>query len=145
MLLQLSRTKFGPKATLGNLYVDGQAECVTLEDRARPDGVKVQDETCIQPGQYNVIINISQRFQKEMMRLENVPMFTGILIHSGNTDVDTKGCILVGQEVLNDDDIHGGSVALPILFKKVKDALDSGDKVSISITNDGDLYVDQDG
>ena len=139
MQLTVSRTKFGPKATLGTLSIDGQYECVTLEDRARPDGVKVQDETCIPPGTYKVILNMSPRLGKIMPRLLDVPMFDGILIHSGNTDENTKGCILVGKEVVNDDYIHGGSEVFPILFSKLEAAVDD---IYITITNDGELYAD---
>ena len=68
-----------------------------------------------------------------MMRLLDVPFFDGILIHSGNDDEDTKGCILVGQVVDGPDHIHGGSLALPILFKKVQSAIAQGQIVMLEI------------
>ena len=143
MELTLQRTKLSEKATLGALFVDSAFECYTLEDVVRigntnlPDDeqVKIQDETAIPAGRYRVIINMSPRLQKMMMRLLDVPQFDGILIHSGNTDIDTKGCILVGQEVVNDDYIHGGKVVLPVLQDKVQQAIDSGEEVWINITN----------
>ena len=140
MELTLHRTFLGNKATEGKLEVDGVYECVTLEDVVRELGEhgegKVQDNTAIPAGKYKVIINMSPRLGKNMMRLLNVPFFDGILIHSGNTDVDTKGCILVGQTKDNEDHIHGGSVELPILQAKVQTALDNKEEVWITIINE---------
>jgi len=135
MDLALHRQPSSDHSTLGSLTVNGQFECVTLEDVARAPGVKVQDQTAIPAGRYRVIINLSPRLQKMMMRLVDVPMFTGILIHSGNDAEDTKGCILVGQQVVNTNYIHGGSNALPVLQRKVQAALDKGEEVWITITD----------
>ena len=44
-----------------------------------------------------MIVNYSPRFRRELPRLLNVPGFEGILIHRGNTEKDTAGCILVGE------------------------------------------------
>ena len=138
MKLELHRVKFNETTTFGSLFIDGDLFCATLEDRARPEGVKVQDETAIPAGTYKVVINMSQRFGKLMPRLLDVPMFTGILIHSGNTDKDTKGCILLGSTI-EGEMIRGGSIVFPQFFERLKAA---EDEITITITNDGELYAD---
>lgn len=134
--LFLHRVKNGPLAALGSMFVEDTPECVTLEDTVRLDGPKVYGKTAIPAGRYRVIINLSPRFQRMMMRLVDVPGFAGILIHSGNTPDDSLGCILVGEEIDSETRIHGGSRALPRLQAKVQAALDRGDEVWITITND---------
>ena len=137
MELTLNRKPSSDHATLGSLLVDGMLECITLEDVVRdlgPDGKgKVQDATAIPAGRYRVIINMSPRLGRPMMRLLDVPFFDGILIHSGNDDADTHGCILVGQVIDGPDHIHGGSLALPTLKQKVQTALDDKQEVWITI------------
>jgi hypothetical protein len=97
MKLQLKRIAFEETYTIGKLSIDGKHFCDTLEDKARPDGVKVFGETAIPHGTYKVIITYSNRFKRRLPLLVNVPMFEGIRIHPGNTSVDTHGCILVGN------------------------------------------------
>lgn len=94
--LHLVRTQLFEHDTLGQLFVDGQHKWFTLEDTLRPRGVKVQNETCIPAGVYQVVITRSIRFGRMLPEILNVPGFTGIRIHLGNTDADTDGCILVG-------------------------------------------------
>lgn len=96
MKLTLKRIFKGETYTIGSLYVDGVKFCDTLEDKVRPDGVKVYGETAIPSGSYKCVITYSQRFKRKLPLLLNVPMFEGIRIHAGNTAVDTHGCILVG-------------------------------------------------
>ena len=136
MELRVNRFKKTEKSTLGRLFVDGAEECYTLEDVRRPDGVKVQDATCIPPGTYNVIIDASLRFKRDMPHVLDVPGFTGIRIHSGNTDADTDGCILLGSAIENDDFISGSHDAFNAFFPKLQAALASGDTVSLVIHED---------
>ena len=96
MNLTLKRFWFTDKSTIGCLYIDDIFECFTLEDVVRE--VKIQNETAIPEGKYQVIINWSPHFKKVLPRLVNVPNFEGVLIHTGNFPKDTGGCILVGRE-----------------------------------------------
>lgn len=142
MHLEVHRTIFSDKATIGTLFINGNLECVTLEDRVREPGVKVQNETAIPVGIYKIILNESPKFGKIMPRLLDVPMFDGILIHSGNTDLNTHGCILVGEQIINNDYIQGGSTAFPRIFQKLQQASENDESIDITITNDADIYVD---
>lgn len=85
--------------TIGQLYIDGQYWCDTLEDRVRDLSKerKVAGETAIPAGTYDVVVNISPKFKRLLPRLLRVPHFEGVLIHRGNTAADSAGCILVGE------------------------------------------------
>src|SRR5947207_1159331 len=122
MELLLKRKWLTDQSTSGELYVDGAFECYTLEDEVR--GVKIPGETAIPSGRYEVAVNFSNRFQKLMPLLLNVPNFEGIRIHSGNTEDDTDGCILVGKT--RETNFVGNSrSAFSALFAKIKDAITS--------------------
>lgn len=103
--------------TIGNLYVDGEWFCNTLEDKDRGlkssmsleevERLKVYAETAIPAGKYVVKMNVvshkynrvkwyKDNFGGRMPRLENVKGFSGVLIHPGTTAVDSAGCIIVG-------------------------------------------------
>lgn len=95
MRLKLVRDERGADHTYGKLYINDTYFCETIEDEERAK--KVMHETAIPKGTYKVILSFSNRFQKRMPLLLNVPNFTGIRIHSGNTDDDSSGCPLVGR------------------------------------------------
>ena len=80
---------------IGDLFIDGEFFCYTLEDEIREQGVKVFGETCIDAGRYKVILTRSNRFKRIMPLLLDVPRFEGIRIHGGNTSRDTHGCPLI--------------------------------------------------
>jgi hypothetical protein len=98
MKLSVKRIACKPTYTIGRLYVDGEYFCDTLEDRVRNlrKEAKVAGETAIPDGRYKVTITMSPRFGRLLPLLHDVPQFTGVRIHSGNTAKDTQGCILVG-------------------------------------------------
>lgn len=97
-------------ATLGSLYLDDVWFCWTLEDtirqpklRTQPVDVaawvatwKVPGETAIPAGRYDVKLTLSSRFKAVLPEVLDVPGFSGIRIHAGNTDKDTEGCLLLG-------------------------------------------------
>ena len=131
MILNLIRRWFSEQSTIGELFVGEDFECFTLEDVIR-DGPKVPGQTAIPEGIYHIEITPSHRFKRDLPLLLNVPNFSGIRIHPGNTDEDTEGCILVGQ-IAGQDIIWQSRAAFDALFKKIKAALDGGDSVTLTI------------
>lgn len=107
MEILLQRVAKKDKYTTGKLYINDQYFCDTLEDTDRGltqsmteqqiKSKKVYGETAIPTGTYRIIISYSNRFKKQMPLLLNVPGFSGIRIHTGNTEKDSLGCILVGK------------------------------------------------
>lgn len=139
MYINQKRYLFGDDFTLSRVYEDGvlMKTCpYVLEDVVREvPGKPVKDwkiprETAIPVGKYKVVIDVSQRFGKRMMRLLDVPGFEGIRIHAGNTSHDTEGCLLTGKE--RDEkhgEVSGSRIACAALFDKVDKALNKGDDV----------------
>lgn len=116
MVINVKRIYKGAGYTVGRLFLDGTYFCDTLEDRDRGLSsdmsaeeiakMKVAGETAIPTGTYDVTLDVvSPRFavrkayrfcHGRLPRLIDVPGFSGILIHAGNTAKDSSGCILVG-------------------------------------------------
>lgn len=99
MRIKVVRKYFPDTYTIGNMFLDDKFFCDTLEDRIRalPEEQKIYGQTAIPFGSYRVIMSYSPRFQRLLPELLNVPYFEDIRIHSGNTNKDTEGCILVGK------------------------------------------------
>ena len=107
MNIILNRIAKKPKYTIGKLYINGEYFCDTIEDTdrgltqtmtdAQIKSKKVHGQTAIPTGTYKVIISYSNKFKRQMPLLLNVPGFLGIRIHSGNTEKDTEGCLIVGK------------------------------------------------
>lgn len=119
MVITVKRLYKTDNSTIGEMLIDGVFECFTLEDKERP--VKIKGETAIPKGTYRVIINESNRFKRLLPLLIDVPNFEGVRIHSGNSNHDTEGCILVGQ-TRNKNYIGQSRKAFDKLFKKMQAA-----------------------
>lgn len=121
----LERMTFTDKSTIGELRIDGDLACFTLEDTCRAKGIKISGKTAIPAGRYEVIVNYSERFKRLMPLLLNVPDYEGVRIHTGNTDADTEGCILVGMRK-DDDVIYDSKKAFDSLFSEIQKRTQTG-------------------
>lgn len=142
MELLLKRIAKRNTYTIGYLYADDVKVCDTIEDKDRglTDNMsveqikqkKVYGETAIPTGTYTVTYTYSTRFKKYMPLINNVKGFDGIRIHSGNTAKDTLGCIIVGENKVVGKVINSRNTCDKV-YKLIKNALDKGDKVTITI------------
>ena len=158
MELVLTRIAKRKGYTIGRLYIVERVDdeylagekqtyfCDTLEPTALELKTKVSKEAvlrsptkaaslkpfAIPEGRYPIVITFSPTFKKWLPLLVNVPMFSGIRIHAGNTVKDTQGCILVGEnrevgKVLN------SRKHVKIVKEKIVEAKDKGEGVWIEI------------
>jgi hypothetical protein len=95
MKLVLHRFQQNEKGTFGLLTRNDDALCLTCEDPWRDNKKSI---SCIPPGQYAVTKHNGTKY-KNVWRLLDVPGREAILIHQGNTQEHTKGCILVGDSL----------------------------------------------
>lgn len=154
MKLEVLRFSSQKESTLGLLFdvTDGREfMAYTLEDEHRD--VKVMHETRIPAGTYPITLRTvggfhskyAKRFgelHKGMLWLRDVPNFEYILIHAGNNDDDTSGCLLVGdtqtQNVKSDGFVGSSVNAYKRIYKPIADAIERGEQVTIT-------YKDYDG
>lgn len=141
MKLELKRSFLGESYTIGSLSIDGKKFCDTLEDRVRDlnkngvfdgDEKKVYGETAIPYGTYDVVVDYSPKFKRELPRLQNVRHFEGILIHRGNTAEDSAGCILVGENKVKGKVINSTPYEKE-LVRILKEAQDRKEPITIKI------------
>lgn len=146
MDLKVVRYSSAKEDTLGLLLQDCQFSCYTLEDEHR--NKKVFGETRIPAGTYEIKFRKEGGFHnkyaakygnmhKGMLELQDVPNFKYILIHVGNDDDDTAGCILVGDKT-NNNQITSGFISSSVqayrrIYPPIAEALESGEQVFITI------------
>ena len=149
MKLEVLRFSSGKDSTSGALFsvVEGVKTflCYTLEDEYRDN--KVYSETRIPAGIYEIRFRTvggfhakySKRFQdihKGMLHIVDVPGFDYVLVHCGNTDEHTAGCLLVGDtqnnNMVEEDGFIGRSTAAyKRIYPKIAKALERGEEVTI--------------
>lgn len=153
MKLTLERKWPKETYTIGRLYIGNEFICNTLEDRDRGlkqtdseayiKSRKVYGETAIPKGTYGVAMNVTspkyaavawywKLCHGKMPRLLSVKGFDGILIHPGNTALDTLGCILVGKNT-KVGKLTESKVTFEKLYKRMKAAADKGEAITIEI------------
>lgn len=129
-------------ATLSKLFNGFDFICDVLEDEVREipgrpvAEWKIPGKTAIPAGTYEIDICYSQRFGPQTLTLLNVPGFSAIRIHAGNTDKDTEGCLLVGVR-LGKDAITMSRATLLKIKDLILPAIGRGEKVTIEIINAG--------
>lgn len=131
MKLELQREHGTEGYTGGKLFIDGIYFCHTMEDQERDE--KIPRETAIPVGTYEFMVSMSMRFKKLMPLLLNVPNFSGVRIHSGNTANDTEGCILVGKP-LKSGFVSESRTVFVELMKKINQARINKEELTIEIS-----------
>ena len=129
MNLLFKRIALKPEYTIGKLYIDGLYFCDTLEDTVREK--KIAGKTAIPEGTYQVIVNRSPKFKRDLPLLLDVPNFEGIRIHRGNTVKDTSGCILVGENKVKGKVINSTKYET-LLTAILKREMQSGSSIKIT-------------
>lgn len=105
-LIRVDRTWSNRDATISRVYINGKFVCHGLEDEYRAD--KVPGETRIPAGEYDVTLRTVGGFHGRYSRMfgarhhgmlwvRDVPGFEFILLHIGNYERDTDGCLLLGK------------------------------------------------
>jgi hypothetical protein len=96
MKLVLQRSRESTKCIIGDLFVDSQWECCTLEP-ARVNPV-IAGHPAIPVGEYKIALTPSPKLGYITPEVLDVPNRTAIRIHVGNFPNNTEGCTLVGEE-----------------------------------------------
>ena len=125
--------------------------CYSLEDEYRND--KVMHETRVPAGTYQILLRKEGGFNakytkkygdfhKGMLHVQDVPGFEYILIHTGNTDEHTSGCLIVGDSQENNQLLKNGFIGKSVqaykrIYTPIATALENGEEVTIT-------YVDYD-
>lgn len=141
MELKVQRLFDNGDATIGVLFIDGKFECFTLEDEYREE--KVKGETRVPAGTYDITLRTVGGFHSRytnkfpsmhrgMLWVRNVPNFEYILIHIGNTDENTAGCLLVGETCDVNGVVGRSTNAYKKMYTKVLAALKDGCEVTIT-------------
>ena len=116
--LLLIRDTFSKESTIGELFLNGERICDTLEN---PWQDNQRNISCIPEGVYPVRLRLARESAtRDYLHLlvQDVPNRDWILFHRGNTAKDTSGCILVGLGT-EQDVVHNSTLAMDLLMKEI--------------------------
>lgn len=148
MKLLLKRIAKKANYTIGNLYINGEWFSNTLEDTDRGltqsmsleeiKKKKIYGKTAIPTGTYQIDMNtVSPKFKNrawakpyegKIPRLIDVPGYEGVLLHPGNSEEDSLGCVLVGK-----NKVKGKVVESQATFHKLMKELKEKNNIIITI------------
>tara|TARA_R110002020_G_scaffold150_4_gene765 strand:- start:408 stop:899 length:492 start_codon:yes stop_codon:yes gene_type:complete len=130
--LLILRDTFTPESTLGELFINGERFCDTLELPYRENRRSV---SCIPWGEYDVRMRLPResatRYYLHLL-VKEVKDRSHILFHRGNSAKDTRGCILVGQ-TRKQDFVGNSTLAMDLLMKEIINL--GGTKIKLIIKN----------
>jgi len=149
----IERRYFCDDYTIGRLLVNGSYFCDTMEpaDRGLDASMKVTDiraakaagATAIPTGHYVLVMNVvSPRLREQkayrfcnglVPRFLLVPGFDGVLIHAGNFPEDTKGCVLVGRNLVKGQ-LLDSAITFRRLYERLKQADSRGESLLVEVT-----------
>ena len=130
--LLLIRDTFSDKSTIGELFINGERFCDTLEN---PWLDNQRNISCIPEGEYPVRLRLARESAtREYLHLlvQDVPNRDYILFHRGNFPKDTSGCILVGQGT-QQDVVNNSTLAMDLVMKEILNL--GGTNINLIIKN----------
>ena len=130
--LLLIRDTFSEKSTLGELFLNGERMCDTLEN---PWLDNQRNISCIPEGEYDVRIRLPRESAtRDYMHLlvKDVPDRDYILFHIGNVPKNTRGCVLVGLGS-QQDVVNNSRLAMDLLMKEIINL--GGENIKLIIKN----------
>ena len=155
MELRVRRIALKEKYTIGKLYINGTYFCDVLEDKVRDlnkngmfdnGEVKIANHTAIPYGTYEITMDVrstkfsdfekypwAKEYDGYLPRLTNVPLFVGVLLHVGNSDVDSSGCLLVGENKVVGKVINSTITFRRLMNEYLVPAKNRGEKIYITI------------
>ena len=136
MHIKAHRCSFTEESTISNVTVNDLFVCFFLEDKDRKledGGTKIYGRTAIPRGFYEVKMDYSPKYKKNMPHVLDVPQYEGIRIHPGNKADDTEGCLIPGL-AYKKDWVSESRVAYEKLLSMMLNAWTAGEKVTLEMT-----------
>tara|TARA_R110002012_G_scaffold204423_2_gene374125 strand:+ start:1240 stop:1653 length:414 start_codon:yes stop_codon:yes gene_type:complete len=130
--LLIIRDTFTEEATLGELFLNGERMCDTLELPWRNNQRSI---SCIPDGEYKVRLRLARESAtRDYLHLlvQDVKDRSYILFHRGNSAKDTRGCILVGLTSKHNF-VGNSTLAMDLLMKEIINL--GGTKINLIIKN----------
>lgn len=148
MEIRVRRIALKDTYTIGKMYIDGKYFCDCCEDRVRDlsKEAKVPNKTAIPYGTYEITLDVkspkysdfnkypwAKEYDGYIPRLTNVPLFLGVLIHPGNDEQDTAGCLLCGENKVVGKVINSTKTFQRLMNEHLIPAKNRGEKIYITI------------